>query len=561
MALDRCVFAARALDNAHRSVLETRIRRLADFYGVLGDPRVSTRWLDHLGAIVGVIDFGNRAHDLDRPLTWGGCLPAALSTSAALISAPGGQLRALDGVIGAIAATDDEICVVEGAGTGFPVFHEASSGFAEAWSSHAVAAAWLAYGSVALESDTVVELIGYNYVGADRSMIRGVKVLDWATRIRVDQDGSSRESWWPPRERWSLVPEEDAYEHTEAALLASLERRVATHPVVIGLTAGLDSRVAAVALRALGIPFEAVTVGAPGDADVDGAAIVAGALGIKHRVIGVKATTSSTVPAAADAQARWTDGSGRATTVRARASDLGAVTFVTGGGAETGRCLLYRMTARNYRRPTQRQLARLAVPTARLEGAREDAVRLIERRTAEAVSRAYEHGLSGWRALDVVAADERERRVYRALSTPGNSDLVIAFCIPDIQRGLTSLPLEERLDDGFHRRFIARHAPAVAPDPGPSQRSGLPPVARRLASAMRRRQPRADVARVAVPGELRQWLAQILASPIVVEPFGTRWTEQVDRAMAAGDPRGLETALLAAAPVALHDALEKAGLA
>jgi hypothetical protein len=562
MALDRCVFAARVLDNAHRSVLETRIRRLADFYGVLGDPRVTTRWLDRLGAIVGVIDFGNRAHDLDRPLTWGGTLPGGLATSAALLSARGDQLRRLDGVIGAIAAGEEEMCVIEGAGTGFPVFHEASSTFAETWSSHAVAAAWLAHGSVELASDTVVELIGYNYVGSDRTMIRGVKVVDWATRIRVDRNGTSRESWWPPRDRWSLVPEEDAYEHTEAALLESLERRVATHPVVLGLTAGLDSRVAAVALQALGIPFEAVTVGAPGDPDVDGAAIVAKALGIKHRVIAVRPTTDSSAPAAADAQARWTDGSGRSTTVRARTSDLGAVTFVTGGGGETGRCLLYRLTARNYRHPTPRQLSRLAVPTARLEGAREEAVRLVERRTSEAVMRAYELGLHGWRALDVVAGDERERRVYRALSTPGNSDLVVAFCVPDIQRGLTSLPLDERLNDGFHRRFIARHAPAVAPAPGPSQRRGLPPLARRLAAAMRRHQPRdAQPPRVAVPEELGEWLAQILASPIIVEPLGPAWAERVRQAMAAGDKAALETALIAAAPVTLCGALGRAGLA
>ena len=142
-----------------------------------------------------------------------------------------------------------------------------------------MAAAWLALGSVILEPDAVVELVGYQYIGGDRSMIRGVSVVDTATRIRVDEQESRREAWWPPRERWSLVPGDQAYEHTEGALLESLGRRIRTEPVLLALTAGLDSRVAAVALRALGIPFAAVTVGAPGDPDVEGAAAVAEALG------------------------------------------------------------------------------------------------------------------------------------------------------------------------------------------------------------------------------------------------------------------------------------------
>ncbi|HEY2160546.1 MAG TPA: hypothetical protein VGH24_04505 [Solirubrobacteraceae bacterium] len=562
MALDRCVFAARVLDTAHRLELETRVERLVEFYRALGDPRLSTRWLDRLDAVVGVIDFGARPHELDRPLTWGGSLPPELAGAEALLSAPGAQLRALDRVIGAIAASDDELCVIEGAGTGFPVFHEARSSFAETWSRHAVAAGWLAYGSVTIDPDAVVELVGYNFVGGNRSMVRDVTVLDSSTRIRVDGNGSTHEVWWPPPERWALVPEDDAYAHTEAALLESLGRRITKEPVLLGLTAGLDSRVAAVALQVLGIPFEAVTVGAPGHVDVDGAAVVAAALGIHHRVIPIEPTQSSSPSAAADAQARWNDGSGRATAVRSGASDLGAVTFVTGGGGETGRCLLYRLTARNYHHPTQAQLAKLATPTARMEAARSEAVGVVQRCSQQAVARAYGLGLQGWHALDVVAADERERRVYRALSTPGSSEFVEAFCIPDIQRGLTSLSLAERLNDGFHRRFIERHAPAVAPAPGPSQRPGLPPIARRLASVLRRHSRREEPGpRVAVPAELREWLGQVLSSALLIDPLGPAWAKRVGEAMAAGDPEGLETALIATGPVALQRALEQAGFA
>jgi hypothetical protein len=559
MALDRCVFAARTLDNANQSDLQARIRRLAGFYGVLGDPRLSVRRLDRLGTTVGVIDFGNRVHELDRPLTWGGSLPWALSTGEALRSAGEKELRGLDGVLGAVAACEEEVCVIEGAGTGFPALHEARSSVAEAWSSHAVAAAWLAHGSVAVDPDAVVELIGYKYVGGNRSMLRGVTVVDAATRIRVHTRGVERETWWPAGERWSLVDQEVAYEHTEAALLESLARRVGPGGVMLGLTAGLDSRVAAVALRVLGIPFEAVTVGAPGDYDVEGAAGVARGLGVKHRILAVEPTTDSSPRSAADAQARWNDGSGRAAAVRARASDLGAVTFVTGGGGETGRALLYRLTARNYRRPTQRQLARLAASTGGVEGARPEAVGLVRRRSEEAVARAYELGCTGWHALDVVAADERERRIYRALSTPGSSDLVVSFCVPDVQRGLTSLPLAERLDDGFHRRFIARHAPAVAPAPGPSQRPGLPPFARRLASATRARLPQGAPPGVPLPPDVDAWLADVLASPILTGPLGPGWARRVREGIASGDAEAIETALIAAAPVALSEALEAAG--
>ena len=107
---------------------------------------------------------------------------------------------------------------------------------------------------------------------------------------------------------------------------------------------------------------------------------------------------------------------------------------------------------------------------------------------------------------------------------------MIAFSVPEVQRGLASLPLDERLDDGFHRRFIARHAPEVAPGPGPAQRAGLPPFARRLASAARDlRTHHATGDRIDLDPELRDWLTEILASPILVEPLGMTWAERVRR--------------------------------
>jgi hypothetical protein len=138
--------------------------------------------------------------------------------------------------------------------------------------------------------------------------------------------------------------------------------------------------------------------------------------------------------------------------------------------------------------------------------------------------------------------------------------MIPAFATPEIARALASLPLAERLGDGFHRGFLERHAPELAPPaPEPPRR-----VPARLPARLRPRLPGRLRPRPSSPlGTLwderpgfREWIADgVLGSPLVTEPLGERWAARTRERFLAGDGHAEAMALAAGGPVALAEAL------
>jgi hypothetical protein len=162
-------------------------------------------------------------------------------------------------------------------------------------------------------------------------------------------------------------------------------------------------------------------------------------------------------------------------------------------------------------------------------------------------------GVTGWRVLDVVCAEQRVRRRLRGLLPPVAAPAIGALTAPEVQRGLISLPLEERLRDGFARRFVDERMPGLAPAPARRPVAGRRPlsrIARRAAGGG----PLA-VRWTATP-EFREWVADaVLGGPLATEAMGERWCRRTRSRFYAGDATATDRALWLAGPVALQEAL------
>jgi hypothetical protein len=554
-----CVFAVRAEGRTSLDELERRAEALVRFYAPLGARRVQLRRCEPLGLLAGAIRFDEQDVALDRPIVWGAPPPDPLAGSDALLRASREALRAHDGAGCAIAVGPESARLVAAACTSYPLLHAASSSTARAWSSHVVAAAWLADRSPAVDPDAVPELIASEFVGSDATLIEGVRLLPPATVVDVDAAGVREGSFWPLAERWQLVPEDAAARAAGEALEASLARRVLEPPTAVGLTAGYDSRVVALALRHLGRPFFAMT--AETDAtDVAVAAQLADALGVEHDRRPVRWLADEDAVGAAMANVRWTDGVGRVTLGRRPPGGRPVRTLVTGAGGDVGRALAYRWVARNHRRPSFGTVRRLVEGGGHLDGMSREARALVADRRRAWLAPASELGVTGWRIMDVTYAENRLRRLYRAQSAPAEGLAVLAYATPDVQRALVSLSVEDKLSAAFYRGYVASRAPDLVPSPPASQRRGIPPAARRLAGAVRgvrRRSPRGTTSleHPALEPSVFAWLRDALASPLIADTCGRAWADQVAARAAAGELHAIDLMLNAAAPVALDAAL------
>jgi hypothetical protein len=165
-------------------------------------------------------------------------------------------------------------------------------------------------------------------------------------------------------------------------------------------------------------------------------------------------------------------------------------------------------------------------------------------------------GVTGLRALDVVYGEQRVRRWLRGMLPRLAAPMIPAFATPEVARALMSLPLRERMGDGFHRSFLERHAPELLPA-APAQ----PPARRRL------RLPRRRATQPSVLGErweanpgFRAWVTdEVLAAPLLTDPLGERWAARTRERFLSGDGDAERLVLSAAAPVALDRALRRLG--
>lgn len=552
MSLDRCLFLARTARDDGREVLRERIERLARWHG----GRASWKWAGELCA-AGVVRYDDREEALERPAVFGEPLPAALGDAPALLGADAGELRAVDGASAALAIASDRACLVAGAG-GPGMLYASSCGPIDAWSTHAVAAAWLAHGRARVDPAALPEQLAAEFVGGDRSLIENARPLGQAVRLTADDERARLTDLWPAAERWAPVPEHEAAAHAERHLLEALSRRAgAFGRPHASLTAGLDSRVVAVALRELGVDARGFTWGEPNWEDVRGGAELAAALGMAHELVPVEWLDDDAAMREIDRQVRWNEGGGPVGFARLAWPD-GMRGFVTGAGGEVGRAFYYRdeAPAGEEADPARLAEALTGLLAPRLAGARREAIEALGESARRWIGDAGAAGASGWRALDVVYAEQRVRRWLRGMLPRLDAPMIPAFATPEVARALASLPLADRLGDGFHRGFLASRAPELVPPAHAEPRRNrlrLPLPGRLRARPSSFLGPRWD----AHPA-VRDWIAEaVLGSPLLTEPLGERWAARTRERFLAGDGHAETLALAAGGPVALDAALRE----
>jgi hypothetical protein len=559
MGLDRCLFVVWLARDQARAEVELRAGALARFYAPL-ESQAQWRWVEPARALVGSIAFDGGDPDLGGLLVFG---EHARGTPA-LRGAPDERLRALEGSGTLIELGEDSVtAVVRACAPG--TLYASSSEDARAWSTHAVAAGWLAQGFARLDTSSLPEFLAAEFVGGERTLLEGVNALPLATSVELDRGEPRSRCFWPAAERWAPVPASEAQEHGEQQVLRSLEHRLggAAAPFC-GLTAGLDSRVVAVALKELGISFEAYTWGEPDSPDVTGGAEVAQAIGVPHHFQPFELFGDEAAFDFVDREVRWNEGLVQVGFGRPTWPE-GMTEFVTGGGGETGRCFYYRQSVRSGVTPDAEQLAGVMMTTlgGRVAAAHPAALATLRRRVESWIADAEGSGLRGWRLLDVLYADQRVRRWTRGMLPLSRAPMVPALAAPEVSRALISQPLSDRAADAFHRRFIARCAPALEPAaPPPPRRGVVPPLLRRV----RARLPGLSRPLSARPSLLaeqwerrpgfRAWVADdVLGSPLLEEALGERWAGRTRERFLAGDAHAEDVALWAGGPVALESAL------
>jgi hypothetical protein len=544
LSLDRCLFLARVAREDDREELGRRIERLARWHG----GSATWTWAGS-NVAAGVVRYDDRGEDLGTPLVFGEPLPPGIGP---LLDAEPEALRALDGAGAALeieAARAGLVAYAGGPGT----LYGASCGPIDAWSTHAVAAAYLALGRARVDPTAIPEQLAAEFVGGERSLIAGARPLAQAVRVVADAEGARLTDYWPLGERWAPVPEDEAADHAEKHLLESLARRAGAmggEPHA-SLTAGLDSRVAAVALREAGIAPRGFTWGEPDWDDVRGGAEVARRLGLEHELVGIEWLGDEDAMREVDRQVRWTEG-GVPVGFARLAWPAGMRCFVTGAGGEVGRAFYY-AGAEEADGDWPEDLL-VALVTGRLPDARLEALQELTATLNLWVSATVAAGFPGFRALDVVYGEQRVRRWLRGMLPRLAAPMIPAFATPEVARALASLPLADRMSDGFHRGFLDRHAPDL-----------VKPVVEPPPKPPRRRLPWRRTAPASVLGErweghpgFRDWIAEgVFGSPLLVEPLGERWASRTRDRFLARDGDAERMALSAAGPVALDRALEE----
>lgn len=574
MPLNSCLVAAHVRRWEDRAVVDERIDALAQWYGAIDVVQRSVRHVPEPRLILAVLRFDDRLTDLRRTVSWGNPVPDELSEPEALLTATDDDLRRLDGPLALVAATKREAAICVAAG-GVTSLYEAHSSLASVWSSHAVAAGWAAFGKVTVDSSAVAELISADFVGDTRTLIGGVRAVQPASRIQISAGDPRSSCFWPPRERWAPLDPDEASAEAEIRFLQGLERRLReSADAKVGLTAGLDSRTVVVALRELGVDFTTFSFGDPGSEDARGARQVAGALGVPHEHGTFVTWEDGDVVRRLHADARWSEGCAPLAPGEIEwPAEMSH--WVPGIGAETGRAFYYRWLGPGQREPSAAVVARTGAMwfEGRIVGGPRHVGRAARRRVRRWVDEAMTYGCGGWSALDVVYAEQRVMRWGRGMLPRLPVSLVPAFATPDLLQALASLPLSDRLDDGFQRRFIAAREPALVP-PAPG-RPGQPPllalgraVARiellraRRSLGVRRRAPAPASSKSGWQGirAYADWIADaVVSSDLLSSALGDGWLREIQRGYMRGDPGAERLVHLAAGPVALAHSLHELG--
>jgi hypothetical protein len=431
--------------------------------------------------------------------------PASLRSPAAVLDAGPRELRSAH--TGLLVAKDGTRTRLVTGACGPSPLYEARGPDGAVYATHAVAAALLATGSAAIDGEVLPELLALGSILGDRSLIAGVRPVPPATVVDLGR------RTWCYRDLGDRWPEMDPAAAKEL-LLESLDERLRAAGPWLGLTAGLDSGVVAVAAAELGVALPGFTWD-HAVRDATGAAALAGRLGMHHER--VAPTWHDDELGWLGPETRWNEGLAGGAQFAQPGWPDSLRTFVTGGGGEVGRAFWWGAVGRNHTHPDQRALEasfrpdRL-LPTPAAAGVRE--------RVGEALTTIAEAGVTGWRVLDVLYAEQRVRHWGRGMLARGPEATIAAFASQDLLACLASQPVDDRLGAAFHRSLLDQADSTV------TQRAHVPAALRRAASRLRRRRPGGDAwlaQALAARPVYREWLADALAAPEVADAFGPAW--------------------------------------
>jgi hypothetical protein len=568
--MDPCLFAVRLETPVLATLVHDRIAALVRFYGGAAEAVASTQAVAGGHVVVGAIPLFERSGD-DRDTgagltrTWGERSPLSSRTADQIVTASDAELRGLQSVGVTFAAANERVRIVHGGGGPTALYRSAVPAL-RAWSTHALAAAWLASGEVQLDFERLPELLAFDFVGASGTLIRGASAVPPATSVILDRAGAAETCYWPAAERWKPVDHRAAQKVGEEALISSLACRLESEPAPrLALTAGMDSRVVALALRDAGVSFEAFTWGDSEWPDPRGAEALARTLGIGHTTYPPEWLSEEAAIRQMRSAARLGDGvSGLALGTRTWPSD-GSV-FVSGMGGETGRAFYYAPGhVEHHPRPRNQDLLDALSPETRIAGALPEAIAAARDGAARWLGIAHESGVRGWSMLDVAYAEQRVAHWGRSQCASVPKPLVPAFTAVEVARALASQSPHDRLNSAFHQRFLARRGEAYHSPARRRLRSYVPAPARRAWRRLRPPGPGSNTREPVDPlllalwrerPRLRSWVADdVLRRSELVHAMGEHWTNTVRQDFLEGRRRATEQAQLAAGPFTLQDEL------
>ena len=557
------------------AVAASRLAELPSVYAPQDLRRLAATCRTDGRALLGAMHDAGVEPDQHGCVSWG--RRASFTSADDLISAPDSRLAALP-TPSCVAALGDARGRLATSSGPLQCLYESSGAGLRVWSTHALAAALVAQGDVALDPLAVAELVACEFVGGAETLFRGVRALAPGTVVDVEAGRVRVRECLSDAERWAPLDRDEAAAAAEELLVADLAAAMSDAAApALGLTAGLDSRTVAVALAEIGVDVRAATFN-PGDrgADVEGARELAAALGLRHEVAPMawwrpEDDGHERVRAAA----AWHDGE--------REAGYGAVVWpsgtdrwIAGVGAETGRAFYWRWLAPRSGAASPRTLTRTLQRAfePRLVDADASTVRALRRRWRGWVEEALATGHAGWDTLDVVYAEQRVRRWGRAQVPLGRAEFVPAYASRELARALASLPLHDRLHDGWQRRFLRARRPDLEP-PAPELRRPSRGALRRdqlllAARRARRRTPGSTSARPTPDviwheldfwrerREYIDWLVDaVLDAPVLREALGDRWVTEQRRRFLEGDPIAAQLTRLAAGPVAVLESVAR----
>ncbi len=327
--------------------------------------------------------------------------------------------------------------------------YAAAGPWGRVWSTHAVAAGYLALGRAEIDATVLPELLALGFVGGSHCLIRGVRAVPPATCIEVGRGETDEHCYWPMAERWATCDAGLAASEAEEALLRSLDARLRHETAPwLGLTAGLDSRVAAVAAARLGLDVRAFTW-AHAPADAEGGRAIANNLGLAHETLEPGWHDEDTGLAHIDAEVRWTEGLGRMTPFGTIVWPSGMSCFLTGGAGEVGRAFWWRAIGRNHEDPDLDRVVASFRPDRTLRDTPGEVQAMLRDHVRAMLTEIAEAGVEGWALLDVLYGEQRLTRWGRGMLGRHGASTVAAFADPTVMARLAALPVEDRLTDGF----------------------------------------------------------------------------------------------------------------